>query len=219
MSQSHVVQRGECFSLIARRYGFSDYRVLYDHPENADLKRARPNPNVLFPGDVVKIPPKDEKSVSAATGRSHQFKVAVPKKMLRIVFKNHEGKPLAGAKYRIEIGKAVSDQDVVEGTTNGDGLLEEAVVPRVAEAFLHIEGRVLQLRLGGLNPIGDLEKNDASGVQARLANLGFDVGPIDGVAGRRTQHALAVFQAEQGLKVDGEPGTATLDRLVKVHGC
>lgn len=219
MSQSHVVRRGECLALIAQRHGFSDYRVLYDHPDNADLRKARPNPNVLFPGDVVHIPAKEEKSVPAATGRSHKFEVAVAKKMLRVVFKNHEGKPLAGAKYRIEIGKAASDEDVIEGTTDGDGLLEEAVLPRVAEVFLHIEGRVLRLHLGGLNPIGDLAKNDASGVQARLANLGFDVGPIDGVAGRRTQHALAVFQAEQGLKVDGEPGKETLAKLVAVHGC
>lgn len=219
MASRHVVRRGECLSLIARQHGFSDYKTLYDHPDNADLKKARPNPNVLFPGDVVHIPDKEMKDVSAPTGQVHTFKLVMPRKVLRIVFKNHEGQPLAGAEYRLEIGDQADDDDVVEGTTDGDGLLEENIVARVSEAFLHIEGRVLRLNLGGLNPIGDLDANDASGVQARLANLGYDVGPVDGIAGRRTRHALAVFQVEQGLDVDGEPTKATLDKLVEVHGC
>ena len=215
MSIRHVVKRGECLSLIAQRHGFASYKALYDHPENAALKKARPNPNVLFPGDVVHIPEKEQRQAPAATARTHTFEVVRRRKVLRIVFKNHEGKPLAGVPYRLEIG----DEEIIEGSTNGDGLLEEKVLPRVSEVFLHIEGRVLRLDLGGLNPIGDPEKEDATGVQARLANLGFDVGPIDGIAGRRTHHALAVFQAEQGLAVDGERNHATLHGLLKAHGC
>lgn len=55
----HVVRQGECLSAIAKRYGFASYRIIYDHPDNAELRRARPNPNLLFPGDVIVIPDRN----------------------------------------------------------------------------------------------------------------------------------------------------------------
>lgn len=44
MSHVHVVKQGECLTRIAARYGFGDYRVIYDHPANTEFKRKRPNP-------------------------------------------------------------------------------------------------------------------------------------------------------------------------------
>ena len=71
----HVVKPGECFTRIAERYGFSDYKALYDHPDNADLKKKRPNPNVLHPGDRIVVPDKEEKIIEGlATGKIHRFK-------------------------------------------------------------------------------------------------------------------------------------------------
>jgi hypothetical protein len=34
----------------------SNWRTIYDHPSNADFKRKRPNPNLIFPGDRIFIP-------------------------------------------------------------------------------------------------------------------------------------------------------------------
>jgi uncharacterized protein len=48
------------------------------------------------------------------------------------------------------------------------------------------------------------------GVQAKLAALGYDPGPADGVMGRRTRAAIRAFQADVGLPVDGQVS----DRLV-----
>jgi nucleoid-associated protein YgaU len=59
----HFVQQGECLSRIARRYGVREWRVVWDSPENEQLRAKRQNPNVLYPGDVVVIP-------DAAPGRS-----------------------------------------------------------------------------------------------------------------------------------------------------
>ncbi len=42
------------------------------------------------------------------------------------------------------------------------------------------------------------------GVQTKLAALGYDPGPVDGVMGRRTRAAIQAFQADAGLRVDGE---------------
>jgi S1-C subfamily serine protease len=48
------------------------------------------------------------------------------------------------------------------------------------------------------------------GVQADLAELGYDPGPVDGVLGRRTRAAIRAFQADVGLPVDGR----TSDELI-----
>lgn len=46
--------------------------------------------------------------------------------------------------------------------------------------------------------------------QRRLAELGFDPGPVDGVRGRRTIAAIKAFQASRGLRlVDGLVGPET----------
>lgn len=50
-------------------------------------------------------------------------------------------------------------------------------------------------------------------VQARLAALGYVPGPVDGIAGRRTQGAIRAFQRDQTLDVDGLVGPATAARL------
>jgi soluble lytic murein transglycosylase-like protein len=41
-------------------------------------------------------------------------------------------------------------------------------------------------------------------VQVALRTHGLNPGPVDGVAGPRTHHALATFQRRQGLKADGK---------------
>jgi hypothetical protein len=214
MPTTHVVQQGECLTRIARRYGFSDYKVVYNHPDNAELKKKRPNPNVLKPGDRIQIPDRDDKEVSAQTGATHRFVLKLPVKMLRIVLKAHDGEPLAGTEYEIDVAG-----EVRTGTTDSDGLLEEAVPIAAATAELTVEGRVLRLSLGHLNPIDDVLKGDFSGVQGRLKNLGYNVGPIDGKFGRRTRAALASFQADHDLEIDGKPGDATLQKLEEIHGC
>ena len=55
----------------------------------------------------------------------------------------------------------------------------------------------------------DFDVNTVRGVQARLRELGFDPGPIDGVQGTRTIAAVKNFQAARGLVVDGIVGPAT----------
>lgn len=40
-------------------------------------------------------------------------------------------------------------------------------------------------------------------VQSRLAELGYDIGPIDGLAGGRTAHTIMAFQKVEGLKRTG----------------
>jgi N-acetylmuramoyl-L-alanine amidase len=52
----YTVKQGEHLSRLAKQFGFSDYSTIWDHPENAELKRKRNNPNVLYPGDTCSFP-------------------------------------------------------------------------------------------------------------------------------------------------------------------
>ncbi|MGE0583708.1 MAG: TIGR02594 family protein [Flavobacteriaceae bacterium] len=61
-------------------------------------------------------------------------------------------------------------------------------------------------------------RHDTRAVQARLAALGFDPGPIDGVRGRRTIVAIKAFQAAHGLTLDGLAGPLTFAALLEAGG-
>ena len=50
-------------------------------------------------------------------------------------------------------------------------------------------------------------------VQTALKELGYAVGKVDGSYGAKTQAAVKLFQARNGLTVDGKVGQRTLDRL------
>lgn len=54
---------------------------------------------------------------------------------------------------------------------------------------------------------------DTRSVQARLRDLGFDPGPVDGIRGRMTIAALKAFQTERGLTADGVVGAETFRAL------
>ena len=104
MPIKHVVKQGECLSSIAKQYGFADYRTIYDHPLNAELKRKRPDPNIIQPGDVVWIPDKQQKQEQRSTQQTHKFvtyKTDIEFKMqLTINFK-----PISNAQYKLEIAR------------------------------------------------------------------------------------------------------------------
>ncbi|MFT3775051.1 MAG: peptidoglycan-binding protein [Minicystis sp.] len=209
----HTVRQGECLATIARQYGFASYKTLYFHADNAALRARRPNPNVLHPGDVVAIPDLAEKEASVPTAKVSRFQVKRPRKLLRLAITDAEGKPLKGEDYAIEIGS-----ETREGQTNGDGFLEERIPDDTQVASLWIAGRVFHLRLGTLNPARDTPDDGMSGVQARLANLGYTI-DVDGKMSARTKAAIAMFQADAGLPITGEPDAATRDGLIREHGC
>ncbi len=214
----HRVAQGECFASIAHRYGYPDAATLFDHPDNADLKELRKTPYVLRAGDQIVIPEREEKwQEGCATGRLHTFRAKVPKVMVR--WHLHEpqgGAPLADTKYLLRIA-GVAD---IEGTTDGDGLVEEEVPPNAqsAELFLFIGGAeteaqalVLRVDIGHLDPIDEM-----SGVQARLNNVGFRCA-VTGALDEDTRRALAAFQEHEGLDATGDVDDATRDKLRAHH--
>jgi hypothetical protein len=102
--------------------------------------------------------------------------------------------------------------------TDGDGLIKQPVPIGATSAILEVRGRTLKLQFGALNPAWDTPDEGVRGAQARLHNLGFNVGPDDGELGRRTHAAIAMFQHEQGMTIDGELTEELANALRDAHG-
>ena len=62
-----------------------------------------------------------------------------------------------------------------------------------------------------------LRGDDVAELQQRLCTLGFDTGRVDGIFGDATVRALAEFQRNAGLPVDGIVGGATLQELMRLE--
>jgi len=85
MSTDHEIQQGECLDSVAERYGFF-WETLWEHADNSELKRVREDPNVLQPGDIVKVPDLEEGEESCATEQAHRFRRKGVPAVLRLVF-------------------------------------------------------------------------------------------------------------------------------------
>jgi len=59
--------------------------------------------------------------------------------------------------------------------------------------------------------------DDVADLQQRLGSLGFDTGRVDGIFGDQTSKALAEFQRNAGLPVDGIVGVQTLEQLRRLQ--
>ncbi len=214
MPKTHKVKPGECLSTIAARYGFLDYKTIYEHADNAGLRSKRPNPNMIHPGDEVIIPDKSHKQVDCSTGKRHTFVLEQPMRELVLKFLDEDGQPLTHETYELEV-----EDEYIEGATDDSGRLKEKIPLHAQSARLRLGERHYLVKIGDLNPVDDVDDDGISGVQGRLRNLGFDPGPLDGKMGPRTRHAIAAFQASRGLPVTGDWKGPILDELKKAHGC
>lgn len=216
MVTTHIVTAGDCISSIAARYGFRDWRAVYDHPDNAELKKKRPNPSVLLPGDKVAIPDREPKEEPCATGEKHRFQVRSPRTRLELALLDADQEPIAGKRYELVI-----DGTKHEGQTDGEGKIDRPIPGDASSGELALwlvddeqtEPSRWTLKLGQLDPV-----DTPTGIQERLQNLGFDCGPVDGVIGKRTRAAVRAFQIEHELVVDGDPGPKTQAKLEQAHG-
>lgn len=211
----HVVKPGESIATIAGRHGLQDPQALHQHPSNAQLRRRRPDPSLLFPGDEVELPELKPKSVSCATGTPAKLQATFPRKQVRIVLRDLAGQPLSGVEYRL----VVEGREFV-GKTGADGLVQAAVGARASEGTLSLNGGAPQaIGIDDLNPMRDVSDEGVSGVQARLRNLGYLSVPVDGVLGPLTRDAIRDYEGRNGLKVTGEISDPLVSKLEREHGC
>ncbi len=218
MAGYYTIRQGDCLANITKRFGFSSYRTIWDDPKNSDLRERRPNPNVLCPGDDIYIPDRGSKTTDHGTDAKHKFVVRKPVIVLRMVVQDENGKPIGSANYRL-----VAGAKKFEGTTGDDGKIEHPIAPDLESAALDFSyqkpngvtiHQSWNLKLGHLDDVAT-----PPGIQARLNNLGFDCGEVDGVIGPKTEAAIRGFQEWAGLDVDGIAGPKTEAKLKWSHGC
>jgi hypothetical protein len=214
--ETYTVQQGDCLSSIALRFGFAGWKPIFEHPDNAEFRQRRPDPNIIYPGDILRIPDRRQKQVSAGTEKKHSFRLKRPQTYLRLVVRDERGRPFKEQKYRLIVGKVLNET----GQTAADGRLEHPIPPDAEQAVLTLwvkrDNRQREYRwvlnLGHLDPIDEI-----SGTQARLSNLGFDCGKVDGTLGPRTEAAIRGFQEKFGLETDGVAGPVTKDKLEEIY--
>jgi hypothetical protein len=165
--EPYVVRENDYLAKIAFKFGF-DADSVWNDPSNDDLRTLRPNPNLLFPGDVLYIPDQDDPPVthSLVTGSTNAF--TAPDSPTVTVTQTFVG---ADSSVYASRAFAVTELEDLTGlTTDGDGTATFPVpvsLDRVTIVFTD-SGESWQLLMGGMDPIGTL-----SGMFKRLQNLNY----------------------------------------------
>lgn len=213
---NHTIVQGEHVPGLAKEHGFASYKRIWDHGQNAELKKKRQNPNVLFPGDQIFIPDKEEKKVPKQTEKKHPFKLKAEKLKLRLVLEDQYERPIANARCILHL-----ESDIHELTSDSKGKIEKEIPATIQHARLIIRTNetcldelIIPIEIGHLDPV-----DEKSGQQARLANLGYYSGPVNALEGPLFLLAVEEFQCDYGLTVDGVCGPQTQAKLKSVHGC
>jgi|GEM_PF-790970 len=218
-SRRYSVRQGDTLGRIAWQNGFSDWQSIYNHPDNADLRKKRPNPDILAPGDVVAIPPRKPPVFQLATGREHKLVVKRPKVHLHLLLSNDDDKPIKNARYEIVL--AAGAKSKLAGTTDGNGVLKKDIPYDEVEVTItawppedpNKQSISWNLYVGGLDPL-----DTPSGIQARLESLGFDCGGESGDIGPATEEALRAFRAQEKIDEQDLLGPKTLKALETEYG-
>jgi len=187
------VRPGDCFTSIAFQNGFF-WQTLWDHPDNKALRDARKDPFTLVPGvDSVVVPDPRQRDEACQTAKVHTFRRRGVPARLKIRLLHHDGTPRANEEYFLEVnGELVAD----DKRADGEGHVEVFIPNDARSARLYLDGgeEIVDLALGRLEPPTTLR-----GVQARLLNLGFYRGPIDGEDSAALADAMARFCHAEGL--------------------
>lgn len=230
--QPYVIKQGDFLALLAHKFGF-DADTVWNDPSNADLKKVRSDPNILWPTDILHIPdPIEKEPVTHAlvTGQTNAFVADVPTLSVSLRFADA---PLASQGYTVP-----ELPDLVGLTTTADGTATfEIPVTLGAFTIAFTEsGLAFTCNTGALDPI-----DTVSGVFQRLQHLGYidhdivvDAVDIDtvraalrafkavqsgGQTGAASPDAAAMGSDNAGLSDDGSLDDDTFKLLLAAHPC
>ena len=195
----HTVVQGDTLLALASKNGLDSWEDIVNASENASIKDTLTDPGILKPGVSIFIPNKTMKQEPSAIDAKHPFNIKRPKAWLRMAIKDADGTALANYKYELTAaGKTTS------GTIAADGIIEQAVPIDTTAGSLKVwttdtTFEEWELKIGWMDPI-----SEDSGVQARLANLGF---------GDDLAAAVMAFQARIGLTPTGTIDDTLRDKL------
>lgn len=208
-NSGYRVRRGDSIASIAAKQNLLP-DTIWLHAQNSELRKLRQDPDLLLEGDRVFVPESSDKKESCATENTHRFRRKGIPRILRIRLHDCINEPLANEKFQIDI-----DGQLSKGSTDADGWIEHPIDPLAKKAKVILaSGDVFDFDLGFLSP-----PNTTLGVQQRLRNLGFYVGPLDGHSSDDMMLALIRFQASEDLDPSGEIDDATVDVLARRCAC
>jgi len=204
----HKVLQGDHIASIAADAGFLSWKTIWDDGKNAALKAKR-NPNVLYPGDMLEIPAKQKKEESIPTTEYSTFQTIGDPVQLKIVVLDWAGNPVVDTELDIQLDAGEKIK------TAGDGsATKKSVDPQGnKEGKLVVKGYSLALKLGHLDPVEEI-----TGQVWRLNNLGYRAGSATDVEDPIFKSAVEEFQCDYALTVDGVCGPNTQGKLKDTHG-
>jgi hypothetical protein len=205
----HKATEDDCIDSIAFEHGLTRDKI-WSNAANQEIRQLRNHQNVLCAGDQIVVPDKPKKQEGGETELRHRFR-RVGTCHIHIRLLDWDNEPRVGIPYIL-----VVDAYRYEGETDSSGVLKHLIRPDAREGMLMLgeqsEERYL-LRIGRLDPVEEL-----SGIQARLSNLGYMFGPIDGTSGPSTSMAIRAFQSEHELTPTGMIDEATKQKIREIHG-
>lgn len=206
-ASDHRIAEGESTSSIAPRYGFAPDTVWNDS-DNRELNQQRTHPNLLMPGDELAIPARKRKEITLATNQTHVFKRHALRTLVALqLFDGNQ--PRDRQEWSLKAGS-----ESATGTSDGDGVVEFWITPDNREGALTIgpDQLLMKLAFDHLHSV-----NETSGVQQRLANLGFWVALPERSPDECLTAAVRSFQVRVGLDPSGKINDETRNQLVDVH--
>lgn len=188
--QPYVIKQGDYLALLAYRFGF-DANTVWNDPANDNLRKRRPDPNMLSATDILYIPNPEKKkpsTFSLASGQTNSFVSTAPEVDISLKFSDAS---------RASQAFTISELPALTGLTVGGDGTAMFKVPVSLPFFTLIftsDGAAFKCKTGYIDPIGTL-----TGIVQRLQNLGYldrlgayDVGTIDAI-----RRALSAFRYVQ----------------------
>ena len=129
--RAHVVQPGEHMRGLCARIG-ADPDEVWNADENSELRQRRDDPNVLAPGDVIYLPEPVEQPLPLQLYTSNSYTAHVPTIPVHLRLRQG-GEPVADEPFEVE-----GTTPLIDGTTDGDSILEFELPATRREAVVHM---------------------------------------------------------------------------------
>lgn len=196
----YKVRDGEWVGSIAMNFGYANWdHDVWMRGENDDLRTLRVDPHVLAPGDLLFIPPWDDKQAACATAQRHTFQLKAPTEIFRLRVVDEIKDPLKNEEYKLTLRYDPGGGSYKQAGTKTDanGMLTETIPSTTTVGFLELPRlkQTIRLRFGYLTPM-DLHNQTLlfRGAQQRLLAIGYCPGPINGDDNSSTRGAIKAFQ-------------------------
>ena len=203
---TYTVRSGDTLWAIGEKFSLP-WEKIWNAPQNDQFKKDRGNPNILYPGDELVIPDREQRDESGGTEQKHSFKKP-GKARIRIAVLDLDHEPMAGVEFKF----VRSSEVLAEGSTGSDGIAELKLAKRAGGISLVLPWGEFPVEVGELDPA-----NTVRGIQQRITNLGIDAGPIDGIYGPLTRAGIVAFQRIEGIDETGEPDEDLIKKLRERH--